>query len=157
MELFHCPAKATIGDGSHASFWNDPWADGISPKCIAPSIFALSNRKMLNVRNSITDNASVLHLDTSGDLSVQHLQEFTNLWAYTLQLNLRDDVLESIIWKLTDNGAYSCSSAYKVQFAKTILLCMDSIVWKIWAPPNCKLFACLIIQNWLCTLVTERG
>jgi hypothetical protein len=104
--LFHSLTKVTIEDGSHASFWNDPWADGIGPKCIAPSIFALSKRKAWNVQKSITNNAWVLHLDTSGGLSVQHLKEFTNLWAFTSQLNLRDDVPDSIIWKLTNDGAY---------------------------------------------------
>jgi hypothetical protein len=92
------------------------------------------------------------HIDTSawyfsGTLSVQNLIEFTMLWSHTSQFDLCTDAPDSIVWKLTTNGAYSCSSAYKAQFAGTIHSCMDSIVWKAWAPPKCKLFAWLIIQN----------
>jgi hypothetical protein len=87
MEIFYSLTRVTIGDGSIASFWNDPWADGIIPKCIAPSIFTLSKRKTGNVQKFTTDNAWVLHLDTLGGLSLQHLQEFTNLWAYTAMMS----------------------------------------------------------------------
>jgi hypothetical protein len=159
MELFHALTKVNIGDGNKASFWHDPWADGLSAKCIAPSIFAMSKKKGWNVRNSIADNAWVLHLDTSAGLSVENLQEFIKLWSHTSQLTLHDDVPDSITWKLTNNGAYSCSSAYKAQFAGTIRSCMDSIIWKVWAPPKCKLFSWLIIQNrvWTADRLAKRG
>jgi hypothetical protein len=130
MELFHALTKVNIRDGNKASFWHDPWVDGLSPKCIAPSIFAMSNKKGSNVRNAIADNAWVLHLDISAGLSVQNMQEFTTLWSHTSQLTLHDDVPNSIISKLTNNGSYSFSSAYMAQFAGTIRSCMDSIVWK---------------------------
>ncbi|XP_071681384.1 uncharacterized protein [Lolium perenne] len=102
MELFHALTKVNIGDGNKASFWHDPWTDGLNPKCIAPSIFAISSKKGSNVRNAIVDNAWVLHLDTSAGLSVQNLQEFTTLWLHTSQLTLHDDIPDSIIWKLTN-------------------------------------------------------
>lgn len=159
MELFHALTKVNIGDRNKASFWHDPWADGLSAKCIAPSIFAISKKKDWNVRNSIAENAWVLHLDTSAGFSVQNLQEFITLWSHTSQHTLHDDVLDSIIWKLTNNGAYSCSLAYNAQFAGTIRSCMDSIVWKDWAPPKCKLFSWLIIQNrvWTADRLAKRG
>jgi hypothetical protein len=90
----------------------------------------MSNKKGSNVRNAIADNAWVLHLDISAGLSVQNMQEFTTLWSHTSQLTLHDDVPNSIISKLTNNGSYSFSSAYMAQFAGTIRSCMDSIVWK---------------------------
>jgi hypothetical protein len=73
----------------------------------------------------------------------------------------RDDVLDSIIQKLTVNGAYSCSSAYTTQFTETILSCMDFIVWKAWAPPpppKCKLFSWLIVENcvWTADCLEKR-
>ncbi|KAK1645141.1 hypothetical protein QYE76_062946 [Lolium multiflorum] len=85
MELFHTLTKVNIGDGNIASFWHDPWADGLSAKCLAPSIFAMSKKKNWNVRNSIADNAWVLHLDTSTGISVQNQQEFIMLWSHTSQ------------------------------------------------------------------------
>jgi hypothetical protein len=159
MELFASLTKVTIGDGNKASFWNDPWADGLCPKCIAPSIYAISKRKTWNVRKSINNEAWILHLDISAGLSVQNLHEFTLLWQHTSQITLQDDVPDSIVWKLTANGAYSCSSAYKAQFAGTIRSSMEAVVWKAWAPPKCKLFSWLIIQNrvWTADRLVRRG
>jgi hypothetical protein len=73
LELFASLTKVNIGDGNKASFWNDPWADGLCPKCIAPSIYAISKRKTWNVRKSINNEAWILHLDISAGLSVQNL------------------------------------------------------------------------------------
>jgi hypothetical protein len=79
IELFHALTKVSIGDGITTCFWNDPWAGGISPKWIAPSIFSLSKRKKYNVSKATTNEAWILQIDTSAGLSVQKLQEFTNL------------------------------------------------------------------------------
>ena len=79
MALFHALTNVTIGDGSKRSFWLDPWADGISPKTIAPSIFALSKRKSWNVRDATTNDAWVLQIDMSEGLSVAHIHEFVDL------------------------------------------------------------------------------
>ena len=63
------------------------------------------------------------------------------------------------MWKLTTDGAYSCTSAYKDQFTGTIRSNMNSIVWKIWASLKCKLFSWLIIQNrvWTANRLAQRG
>jgi hypothetical protein len=45
LEIFCSLTKVTIGDGNKASFWDNPWAHGLCPKCIAPSIYAISKRK----------------------------------------------------------------------------------------------------------------
>jgi hypothetical protein len=36
MELFYALTSVTIGNGTKASFWEDSWVDGISPKVLAP-------------------------------------------------------------------------------------------------------------------------
>ena len=76
----------------------------LSPRCIAPSIYALSKRKKWSVREALTDDAWIRQIDISEGLSTQNLQEFTNLWEHTSQLTLVDDVSDSIIWKLTTGG-----------------------------------------------------
>jgi hypothetical protein len=91
MELFYGLTSITIGNGNKASFWVDYWVDGISPKVLAPSIYAISRQKTSSVRKAITDDAWVRHLDNSAGLSIQHLQEFTTLWGHTSQLILHDD------------------------------------------------------------------
>jgi hypothetical protein len=138
MELFYGFTTTTIGNGNKASFWDDSWVDGIRPKVLAPSIYAISRQKTSSVRNAITDDAWVRHLDTSTDLSVQHLQEFTTLLGHTSQLILHDDISDSITSKLTCNRVYSCSSAYSGHIEGTIRSNMDRVVWKIWAPLSAK-------------------
>jgi hypothetical protein len=46
MELFYGLTSITIGNGNKASFWVDYWVDGISPKVLAPSIYAISRQKL---------------------------------------------------------------------------------------------------------------
>jgi hypothetical protein len=48
---------------------------------------------------------------------VQHLEELTRLWHFILQLQLHDDMRDSITWKPTSLGSYSYAYAYKAQFA----------------------------------------
>jgi hypothetical protein len=89
--------KVTCGDETKGFFWDAPWADGISPKIIAPCIYDVSEKKNWSIRNTTTDNAWVTQIDTSNGLSLHHLQEFMNIWAFTSQLHLVDDTLHSII------------------------------------------------------------
>ena len=107
----------------------------------------------------MTNDAWVLHLDISSGLSVNHLQEFVALWDLTSHLNLAEGIHDTITWKLTTSGEYSCKSAYLAQFGGLILSPMDSLVWKHWAPPKCKFFAWLILQNriWTNDRLERRG
>jgi hypothetical protein len=75
MELFYVFTSVSIGNGYKPSFWEDSWADGISPKVLAPSIFAISRQKSWSVYMAITNDAWVRQLDISAGLSVQQLQE----------------------------------------------------------------------------------
>jgi hypothetical protein len=78
--MFYSLTKVTLGNGNIACFWNAPWADGFGPKCISPSIYDLSKRKTWCVRRATTNNAWLLQINNSMDLSVNNLQEFTKLW-----------------------------------------------------------------------------
>jgi hypothetical protein len=64
---------------------------------IAPCIYDVCEKKNWSIRNATTDNAWVTQIDTSNGLSLHHLQEFMNIWAFTSQLHLVDDTLNSII------------------------------------------------------------
>jgi hypothetical protein len=80
----------------------------------------------------IPNDAWMAQIATMTSFSVQYLQEFTKLWDFTSQLNLLDNVPDTIIWKLTDVGVYSFSLAYKAQFTRAIRSEMDAFVWKNW-------------------------
>jgi hypothetical protein len=45
MKLFYALTRVNIGNGNEASFWDNSWVDGISPKVLAPSIYAISKQK----------------------------------------------------------------------------------------------------------------
>jgi hypothetical protein len=72
-------------------------------------------KKNWSIRNDTNNDARVSQIDTSNGLSLQHLQEFAELWAFTSQLHLVDDTLDSIVWNLTNSREYRCSSAYNTQ------------------------------------------
>ena len=65
MTLFYGLTRVTIGDGNVACFWNAPWVDGNSPRCIAPLIYALSKRNNWSVREALTDDAWIRQIDIS--------------------------------------------------------------------------------------------
>jgi hypothetical protein len=100
----------------------------VIPKFFTPSFYSLSKCKNWIVLKAIIDNAWLLQSDISNGLSVTHLHEFTNLWYFTSRLTLIADARDSIIWKLTDSGTYSCHSANIVQFSGLILSLMDTLV-----------------------------
>jgi hypothetical protein len=78
-----------IGNDNKASFWDDSWVDRVSPKVLSPSIYAISKQKTWNVLKAITNDAWVLQLDIPAGLSVQHLQEFTEICRVTLEIRGR--------------------------------------------------------------------
>jgi hypothetical protein len=58
---------------------------------------------------------------------------------------------DAISWTLSADGTYSAGSAYKSQFQGSTSCSFKQIVWKAWAPPKCRFFTCLAVQNWLWT------
>ena len=75
-------------------------------------------------------------------------------------MQLEEGTADTITWKLTNNGKYSAASAYLAQFEPpTTTSFMEPTVWKNWAPPKCKIFAWLILQNrvWTADRLTRRG
>jgi hypothetical protein len=147
MDLFHALTKVTIGDGNRASFWDSSWVDGLRPKHIAPLIFDISRSKNWCVRMGVQNDAWVSKINTANGLTVEHIQQFISLWTRVSQVTFQEGQHDTIIWKLTTSGRYSAASAYKAQFAGTTTIGYMGMVWEIWAPPKCKFFAWLILQN----------
>jgi hypothetical protein len=96
MEFFYAMTKVTVDNGAKARFWDAPWADGLAPKTITPSIYSISKNKGWSARKAITDDARILQINISNGLSVQHLQEFTKFWEIVSNTHLDDDTLDSI-------------------------------------------------------------
>jgi hypothetical protein len=157
--LFAAATKVTVGNGKKALFWEAAWLEGAWPKGIAPLIFDISKKKKSTVRDVLENNLWVPNGNIQGGITTQHIVEFTRLWKMLQDIHLEDDMDDSIKWKLTNDGCYSSSSAYKMQFLGLINSLMPSLVWKSWAPPKCKIFAWLIIQNrvWTADRLQRRG
>jgi hypothetical protein len=146
-ELFASSTKVTIGTGKKALFWEATWLEGMRPKDIAPLIFDRSKRRKCTVHKAMENDFWVAQINTHDGLSVEHIAQFYTLWEMLSNVHLDMDAMDKITWKFTNDGCYSAKSAYKMQFSGLHISPMPSLVWKPWAPPKCKIFVWLILQN----------
>jgi len=77
-------------------------------------------------------------------LTVNHIQQFEELWGVTQNVRLDPDSADAITWRWTATGEYSVSSAYWAQFAGSIKTKLKQLIWKPWALQKCKFFAWLV-------------
>ena len=157
-DLFAAATKVEVGNGNKASFWNSSWLEGRRPKDVAPLIFDIAKKRTCTVRRGLTNDFWVTNLNMDDGLSLDHISQFVNLWTLLHNVHLTEDA-DKITWKFTNNGKYSSSSAYKMQFLGHTQSTMPALVWKPWAPPKYKIFSWLIIQNrvWTADRLQRRG
>jgi hypothetical protein len=147
MKFFYAATIITIEDGRTANYWHKPWLQGRKPKDIAPLIFAISSRKSFMVREGLTNNFWIAKLNTNEISTSNHVVKFVELWSLIIEVQLVEGSNDGITCKLTNSGEYTAASAYNAQFEGMINSYMMKAVWKTWAPPKCKLFAWLVLQN----------
>jgi hypothetical protein len=152
-------AKVNVGDGKKARFWDAPWLDGRQPMDIAPLVYEGSNRKKCTVHKALYAEFWFSQFNTQNGLSLEHIVQFANLWEMLQSIHLDPNNEDSISWKFTNDGIYSSESAYGMQFFGQTKSSITSLVRKPWAPPKCKSFAWLIIQNrvWTADRLQRRG
>jgi hypothetical protein len=78
---------------------------------------------------------------------IEYLQLWTLLENSNVAQLLFDDQQDSVLWRWTENGAYSASSAYQMQLAGRIPSTIFPQVWKVKATPSCRLHAWLLFHN----------
>jgi hypothetical protein len=158
MNLFYDSIDLHIGNGKTASFWHTPWLEGRKPIDIAPSIFSISKKKNFTVHKGLEQDFWILNLSFEDGITVDHISEFTTAWT-KIQHVLLNDEPDHITWRLSNTGSYSSSTAYLAQFDDTPNSYMMPAVWNNWAPPKCKTFAWLILQNkvWTSDRLMRRG
>ena len=107
----------------------------------------------------MTNNLWITNIDGTNGLSIAHIEQFADLWEKLSTVVLEEDMEDSITWKFTKDGIYSASSAYKAQFEGLISSDLVKSVWRAWAPPRCKFFAWLVLQNriWTSDRLIRRG
>lgn len=77
----------------------------------------------------------------------------------SVQLNFEDERDDQISWVLDSSGKYSTSSAYNFQFVGQIRTEYQKLIWTAWAPPRCKFFLRLLLQDkfWTAARLQQRG
>jgi hypothetical protein len=97
--------------------------------------------------------------DIQGALTVQVITDYLLAWDLIDGLELQPDTPDQHHWKLSSTRSYSCSSAYNSMFTGTINFSPWKRVWKSWAPPNCKFFVWLALNNkcWTSDRLAKRG
>lgn len=92
-------------------------------------------------------------------ISVTQLHEFFSLWTMLEEVNISDEVADSVTWNLTSSGNRSTSSAYHAQFEGIVTTTMRPVIRNNWTPPKCKFFASLIMQDrvWIVHRLQSKG
>jgi hypothetical protein len=158
-DLFAAATVVNIGNGEKALFWESAWLNGMRPKDWAPKLFDIARRRKCTVKKALENDLWVASINTRQGLTIEHIEEFYKLWGMIQHVHLSQDTPDIISWKLEKGGIYSAASAYKMQFLGHTFSMMPPMVWKPWAPPKCKIFAWLIIQNrvWTADRLERRG
>jgi hypothetical protein len=91
-----------VGDGSDSFFWKDRWLNGRKIKDIAPNIYAMVPRRVVNRRrtNEALQNMSWT-ADFWGALTVATLLEYVDLYHQLNEVVLQHEVPDTHIWKLS--------------------------------------------------------
>ena len=99
--------------------------------------------------------------DIAYDLNSSLLVEYFRLWdlLQSMRLNLNTPEEDHICWTLDTSRKYTAKSAYSIQLSGDIVSNFSKLIWKAWAPPKCKFFVWLLLQDqlWTATRLQVRG
>jgi hypothetical protein len=91
--FFNLAVVSEVGSGAHTLFWTDRWLNGQSIADLAPHLLAVIPKRTANrhtVEQALTDCSWVL--DIRGDMSVEVIVEFLNLWNLLYDFQLQTEV-----------------------------------------------------------------
>jgi len=133
------------------TFWHSSWIGGKAPASLYPRLYAHSKRKNRTVREALLGERWIR--DIAYNLTHDLLKEYFELWTAidSIRPDLDESSEDTIVWTLESSGQYSSKSAYAIQFAGQVQSSFPSLIWNAWAPPKCKLFLWLLLQNRLWT------
>lgn len=145
QQLFNAATVVTLGDGRRASFWNSRWLQGVVPKDLFPALYHHSRRKNRTVQEALVQSRWIMDIDHN--MTQQIIREFIGLWEMLDDVVLVEDQEDRIIWLHTSDGQYSARSAYGIQFEGRVRCPTAEFTWTTRAPPKCKFFTWLLLQN----------
>jgi hypothetical protein len=88
-----------VGDGSNTLFWKDRWLNGKRIKDIAPAVYAMVPKRIINTRKV---KEAMLNLrwvtDFQGALTVPVLVEYLELYQALDQVKLQSEIPDEHTW-----------------------------------------------------------
>jgi hypothetical protein len=141
-------------------FWKDRWLDGRKIKDIAPNIYAMVPKRVINRRRTCEALQNMSWTwDLRGALTVAVFVKYVELYQQLDGVVLQQGVPDSHVWKLSASGQYFSNSAYKALFQGAVSFGPADRVWKTWAPAKCKFFMWLVEHNkcWTTDKLGKRG
>lgn len=127
---------------------------------MAPSLCTISKKKNRTLSDALQNNNWVQDIDfMHHNISARHFTEYITLWRIAQRVTLRPDLPDTVTWKLTANGDYTTKSAYQAQFLGSTANNFNKLIWRNWAPPKCKFFRWLALQDrlWTSDRLAARG
>ena len=121
---------------------------------MAPCLYQLiptRTRATLTVKQALTQRQWVRGI--SGGMSADAIVEYLHIWEATDGVRFSSQA-DKLIWRWTQDGAYSAQSAYKMLHAGLIKFKGHHLVWKTWAPLKVKIFLWLAL--WRCHWTGDR-
>jgi hypothetical protein len=82
---------------------------------------------------------------------LEHIQQFVTLWKLLSDIHLVHEEADTIHWKFTNNGKYSASSAYKMQFGYLSATTLNASIWNVGQLRTAKK-----LHGWLCKIEFRR-
>jgi hypothetical protein len=106
-----------VGNGERTMFWKDRWLNGKGIAEIAPNLLQIIPRRVANRRTvAAALNNRQWVADIRGELTVQVLEEYIQIWDQVEGIILQQGVPDMHKWNLTQSGEYSSKSAYAAFF-----------------------------------------
>jgi hypothetical protein len=110
-----------------------------------PELFMHSKRKNRTVADALSDNKWIRDIDHN--MSQQIIVQYLQLWDELRPIALVESEQDRIIWTNSSSGEYSAKSAYDLHF-QSLGICYEAkLIWKTKAPPKCRFFIWLLLQD----------
>jgi hypothetical protein len=94
-------------------YFGDRWVAGKSIQDMAPRLLSYVSKRRINKRtvSEALENDIWLN-DLQGNISVESLMEFLEIWGIISNLVLTPGTPDKHIWRLSSSGQYTSKSAY---------------------------------------------
>lgn len=152
--MFSVSVSVQVGDGTTAHFWTDSWLSDGAICHSAPNLYRAIGRRRLNCTVREMLHYHQWAWDIIGAPMAQVLCEYVLLWEKLEVIQLSPLESDRLIWKWSENGAYTALSAYRAYFTRMTALVGAKHLWKSAVPPKVNFFFWLALHG--CLWTAER-